>query len=98
MIVLSLMTLSILLLMFTRRSVRPLPRKPDTLASVGLYVASQGVGEQSMLDSFRGLSWLSRTERDGAVSGLGRLYSMGVVEGDGLRIDDDRRIVSLWSE
>jgi hypothetical protein len=48
-----------------------------------------------MLNSFKGLLWLSKTKRDSVISGLKRLYLIGVVEGDGLRVDNDRRIVRL---
>jgi Fe2+ transport system protein FeoA len=37
-------------------------------------------------------------ERDEFVEAQGRLYAMGIVEGDGLRIDDDRRVKRLWSD
>lgn len=79
----------------SRKSSQPSPRKPDTIASV-LYVASKGdYEEMSILDSLRGLSVLSTRERDDAIEGLGVVYAMGVVEGDGLRIYDDRRIKTL---
>jgi hypothetical protein len=37
-------------------------------------------------------------ERDGFVKAQGRLYAMGIVEGDVLRIDDDRMIKRLLSD
>src|ERR1700760_4711441 len=87
--ILFLMLISLLLLLFQPRySTRPLPRKPDTLASILVYLASKedyGAKGRSMIDSMAGLSVLSTRERDETVMGMERLYKMGLVNGDGLR-------------
>lgn len=92
------------LMLRPRRSAEPLPRMPHTVASVLLYLAARedvhagrtGIG-MSLLDSMGGLSVLGTKERNQTVEGLGASYSIGLVRGDGLRIDDDRRIGKLWS-
>ncbi|KAF8855234.1 hypothetical protein BDZ45DRAFT_746746 [Acephala macrosclerotiorum] len=99
MAILILMTLSLLALIFKKLDrVGSLPRKPDTLASVGVYLASTGDG--GMVDNFQGLSLVGRQERDEAVRDLGCVYSLGFVEEDGreeVRIEDDARVRRLWS-
>jgi hypothetical protein len=79
--ILGLMLVCILILILRpRRHVRPLPRAPNTVASLGLYVASVGsYEEKNFLD------------------GMSGLYSLGLVDGNELRIDDDRRVRRLWS-
>ncbi|KAL5329724.1 hypothetical protein ACEPPN_003239 [Leptodophora sp. 'Broadleaf-Isolate-01'] len=82
---------------------RPLPRSPATVASVGVYLAGResewvGEGHGGLMDGLDGASLLERTERDDFVREKGVLYAMGVVDGDGLRIDDDRRINRLWAD
>lgn len=98
--ILGLMLLSILVLIFRpRRHVRLLPRAPTTVASLGVYVASVGdIGERTFLDGMVGLAEATRRERDGVVKGWGPLYSLGLVDGNELRIDDDRRVRRLWSD
>lgn len=80
---------------------RPLPRKLNTIASVLLYLASRDRCDDregsSLLEGMGGLSVLGTRERNKAVEALGAKYSIGLVRGDGLRIDDDRRIGRLWS-
>jgi hypothetical protein len=70
------------------------------LASVAVYVASGGDGWDGvgLLDGLVGTERMGTGERDGFVEAQGRLYAMGIVDRDGLRIDDDRRIKRLWSD
>ncbi|PVH84231.1 hypothetical protein DL98DRAFT_584803 [Cadophora sp. DSE1049] len=82
---------------------RPLPRSPATVASVGVYLAGResewvGDGHGGLMDGLEGASLMERRERDEFVREKGVLYAMGVVDGDGLRIDDDRRIQRLWAD
>ncbi|CZR58679.1 uncharacterized protein PAC_08571 [Phialocephala subalpina] len=95
MAILILMCLALVVLVFKGLDrVGSLPRKPDTLASVGVYLASRGGG--GMLDSFQGLSLMSRRERDEVVRDLGAGYTLGFVDEE-LRIDDDMRVKKLWN-
>ena len=77
-----------------------LPRRPVMLASVAVYVASRGDSWEGtgLLDGLVGSEKMGTRERDEFVEAQGRLYAMGIVEGDGLRIDDDRRVKRLWSD
>lgn len=82
---------------------RPLPRSPGTVASVGVYLAGResewvGDGHGGLMDGLEGVSVMRREDRDEWVREKGVLYAMGVVDGDGLRIDDDRRINRLWAD
>ncbi|KAK0103384.1 hypothetical protein ONS95_005410 [Cadophora gregata] len=82
---------------------RPLPRSPATVASVGVYLAGKesewvGDGHGGLMDGLEGASLMKRWERDEFIREKGVLYAMGVVHGDGLRIDDDRRIQRLWAD
>ena len=82
---------------------RPLPRSPATVASVGVYLAGResewvGDGHGGLMDGLEGASLMERKDRDDFVREKGMLYAMGVVDGDGLRIDDDRRIQRLWAD
>lgn len=82
---------------------RLLPRSPATVASVGVYLAGResewvGDGHGGLMDGLEGASLMERRERDEFVREKGVLYAMGVVDGDGLRIDDDRRIQRLWAD
>jgi Protein of unknown function (DUF3433) len=91
----------VVLILRPRRKVRPLPRRTDTLASVCCYVAaSEGFegGSIGMLDQLSGLSKKGTTERDNVVMERGGLYAMGIIKGDGLRVDCDGRIARLWSD
>jgi hypothetical protein len=100
-ILLFMMACVAVLILRPRRSVRPLPRRTDTLASICCYVAAGDNSEGSamcMLDKLSGLSKMRTIERDAVVSEKGGLYTMGIVKGDGLRIDCDERITSLWSD
>jgi hypothetical protein len=101
MIILILMVGSILVLIFRPRGkVRPLPRRPGMLASIAVYVASRGDSWEGtgLLDGLVGSEKMGTRERDEFVEAQGRLYAMGIVDGDGLRIDDNRRIKRLWSD
>lgn len=80
-----------------------MPRSPATVASVGVYLAGResewvGDGHGGFMDGLEGASLMERKERDDFVREKGVLYAMGVVDGDGLRIDDDRRIQRLWAD
>jgi len=98
--ILSVMLVSILILLFRPRNhIRPLPRQPVTLASILVYLASERDSEgTALLDGFEGLSMLSTKERNECVVGWGGTYGMGIVEGNDLRIDNDRRIRRLWAD
>jgi hypothetical protein len=80
--------------------VRPLPRRPGMLASIAVYVASRGDSWEGtgLLDGLVGSEKMGTRERDEFVEAQGRLYALGIVDGDGLRIDDNRRIKRLWSD
>lgn len=94
------MLCSLALLIFRpRKHVKPLPRKPNTLASVLLYVTKgEGDGEEGMLDQFEGLSVLETSERNEVIKEWRGLYTLGVVGGNEVRVDDDRRIRRLWAD
>ncbi|KAL2070841.1 hypothetical protein VTL71DRAFT_13867 [Oculimacula yallundae] len=81
----------------------PLPRSPGTVASVGVYLAGResewvDEGHGGLMDGLDGVSLMEREERDDLLRNKGVLYTMGVVEEDGLRIDEDRRINYLWAD
>jgi hypothetical protein len=89
------------LILRPRRSVRPLPRRTDTLASICCYVAADESGEggaMGILDKLSGLSKMGTRERDNIVVETGGEYTMGIVKGGELRIDFDERITRLWSD
>jgi hypothetical protein len=93
MAILILMTITTTVLIFGRTSgIGSLPRTPDTLASIAVYLAGEGDG--SMLDSFAGLSVLSKEERDATVGKIGARYSIGFADDarEELRIDDSLRV------
>jgi hypothetical protein len=93
MAILILMTITTTVLIFGRSSgIGSLPRTPDTLASIAIYLAGEGDG--SMLDSFAGLSVLSKEERDATVGKIGARYSIGFADDarEELRIDDSLRV------
>jgi hypothetical protein len=95
-----LMIITIVALMLRpRKSIRPLPRNPYTLASVLVYLASKdgGDSDRGLVDSMGGLSVLETKERNDRIRGFGALYTMGIARGGGLRIDDDRRILQQWT-
>jgi hypothetical protein len=101
MVIIILMVGSILVLIFKPRGrMRPLPRRPVMLASIAVYVASRGDSWEGtgLLDGLIGSEKMGTRERDQLVEAQGRLYAMGIVEGDGLRIDDDRRVKRLSSD
>lgn len=83
-----------------KRSLRHLPRTPNTLAGVLIYLASRETKDEeeaeSMLGSMRGLSVVSTDERDEFLKSKGCLYGLGLIKDDGLRIDDERRVNRLW--
>jgi hypothetical protein len=94
------MVLVLLWLIFRpRKLLRCLPRSPNTLAAVLIYLASREDKDEreteSMLGSMRGLSVVNTDERDEFLKRKGCLYGLGLVAGDGLRIDDDRRVERL---
>ncbi|KAJ5038895.1 uncharacterized protein L3040_006574 [Drepanopeziza brunnea f. sp. 'multigermtubi'] len=100
--VLILMVGCILALILRPMRGRPLPRSPRTVASVGVYLARResewaGEGHGGLMDELEGCSIMERKERDDFVREKGALYAMGVVNGDGLRIDEERRIDRLWT-
>ncbi|KAH8780802.1 hypothetical protein BGZ57DRAFT_977760, partial [Hyaloscypha finlandica] len=98
-ILLFMMACIVVLILRPRRRVRPLPRRTDTLASICCYVAAGESVEGSaigMLDQLSGLSKNGTTERDNVVIERGGLYAMGIIKGDGLRVDCDGRITRLW--
>jgi hypothetical protein len=97
--ILGLMLVSIVILICRpRRHIRPLPRPPTTVASIGLYVASAGSYERSFLDGLGEMAVMGRRERDDMIKGMGSLYALGIVDGNELRIDDDRRVRRLWAD
>jgi fluoride exporter len=98
--ILGLMLISITILIFRpRHHLRPLPRKPTTLASVLLYITNLGDSkEQSMLDSMQGLSALDGKERDACITKIGCRYTMGLVASNDLRIEEDRKVQRLWKD
>jgi fluoride exporter len=100
MIILTLMLIGITILIFRpRHRLRPLPRKPTTLASVLLYITNSGeFKEQCMLGSMQSLSVLDQWERDECIKEFRSRYTMGLVAGNDLRIDEDRRIEKLWED
>lgn len=88
----------VILILRPRRHIRPLPRPPTTLASVGLYIASAGTYEErSFLDGLGELAVMGTSVRDDIIKGMGSLYALGIVDGNELRIDDDRRVRKLWA-
>lgn len=99
MAILIIMLGSILTLIFRPRNhIKELPRSPTTLASILLYITSTGYMDgPGLLDNFEGMSLLSTGERNSYIEGLGNYYSMGLVVGDDLRIDEDTRIRRLWA-
>jgi hypothetical protein len=100
-IILFMMVCLVVLILRPRRNIRPLPRRTDTLASVCCYVAAAESGEESTLNMLDRLSELSKKktkERNDSVIERGGLYAMGILKGDGLRIDCDGRITRLWSD
>lgn len=70
-------------------TVRNLPRKPDNLASVAVYLAGKKDG--NMMRSFAGLSIVGTEERDNIIEDIGASYSLGFVDEtmEELRIDED---------
>jgi hypothetical protein len=100
-ILLFMMACVAVLILRPRRSVRPLPRRTDTLASICCYVAADESGEggaMGILDKLSGLSKMGTRERDNIVVETGGEYTMGIVKGGELRIDFDERITRLWSD
>lgn len=80
-----------------------MPRSIRTVASLGVYLAGrdgQELGDRrgGFMDDLGGLSMMSRKERDEFVVEKGELYAMGLVECDGLRIDEDKRIQRNWAD
>lgn len=92
MAILGIMILSIVALLFWRRSTPDLPRAPDTLMAVMSYVA-----DAKMLDDFDGLESCSGREVEDAVRGLGKRYGYGRFVGmDGqkrLMVDEEFKIL-----
>ena len=91
------MTLTAIVLIFRKPSgASTLPRTPDTVASVAVYLAGKEDG--CLVDSLEGLSVAGKKERDRVVGDMGKVYSLGFVDDERreFRIDDDLRVRSLW--
>lgn len=73
--VLSMMLIGIMW-MLCRKRTPVLIRKPDTIASILLYLCGS-----SMLEDFQGMSRMGRKERDAAVRSWDKNYAMGSVIG-----------------
>jgi hypothetical protein len=74
-------------------AVRHLPREPNTLASVMLYVASsEQRSDESMLRSFRYLAIENETERDEKIRRKNVKYKLGLLANGILCIDEESRI------
>ena len=67
--ILSLMLVMFFALMLWKRRAPLFPRRPDTIASVISYLS-----DSRMLDDFEGFEYLSSSELEQRVSGLGRRY------------------------
>ncbi|KAH8593644.1 hypothetical protein B0O99DRAFT_596145 [Bisporella sp. PMI_857] len=84
---LGVMILCILVLVF-RRGVGKLPRDPDTVAGVGMYLAGGG-----FMEGFERLSELGTKERNEVIREREGRYTLGVLEGGRLGIDEDWRVM-----
>jgi len=71
-VILCLMLTQLVLVIFWRRKLPHLPRRPDTIAAVMTYVA-----ETSMVKDFQGLESMSTKERNKAVAEMGKVYAYG---------------------
>ena len=94
------MLLSTLVLIFRpRHHVKQLPRSPNTVASMLVYLAAvggQGKEREGLLDSVKGMERMGTEERNEVVQSWGRSYSLGLDRGGSLRVDEVERIERLW--
>lgn len=101
-IILILMLLCILALIFyPKQGVKSLPRNPNTIASVLVYLAAaggKGREREGLLGSVKGMERMVTVERNEAVSGWGRSYALGEDKKGGLRVDEVERIERLWMD
>ncbi|MCJ1346260.1 hypothetical protein MMC31_004475 [Peltigera leucophlebia] len=74
--ILSMMLLGILWMLVVRKRTPELVRRPDTIASILLFICGS-----AMLDDFKGMSQMDRNERDAMVKRWNKRYSMGNVIG-----------------
>lgn len=74
--ILSMMLLGILWMLVVRNRTPDLVRRPDTVASILLFICGS-----TMLDGFKGMSRMSRKDRDATVERWNKRYSMGRVIG-----------------
>jgi hypothetical protein len=101
MVILMLMLISIIFLFFSpRKGLKRLPRNPNTVASVLVYLAAQGgfSEREGLLDSVKGMEKMETEERNEVIAGWGRTYSLGLDKRDELRVDEDGRIERLWMD
>ena len=75
-----------------------LPRNPNTVASVLVYIAAQGGfrEREGLLDSVKGMERMGTEERNEVIEGWGRTYALGLDRRGELRVDEDGRIERLW--
>lgn len=94
--VLSMMLIGIVWMLCRHRSLK-LVRRPDTIASILLFLCGS-----SMLDDFKGMSRMRRKQRDAAVKCWDKTYAMGSVMGvDGVEregIDESLFVTSQSKE
>lgn len=74
--ILSMMLLGILWMLVVRKRTPDLVRRPDTVASILLFICGS-----TMLDDFKGMSRMNRKDRDAMVQRWNKRYSMGSVIG-----------------
>lgn len=74
--ILSMMLLGIFWMLVVRKRTPELVRRPDTVASILLFICGS-----AMLDDFKGMSRMDREERDAMVKRWDKRYSMGNVIG-----------------
>ena len=98
-LILMLISMFVLILKPTK-GVKRLPRNPDTVASVLVYLAGQsGVSKrEGLLASMKGLENVNTEERNETISGWGRTYSLGLDKSGELKVDEDGQIERLWVE
>ena len=99
--ILILMLISILVLIFRpRKGVKRLPRNPNMIASILVYIAAHGGFEEreGLLDSVKGMERMETDERNEVVADWGRTYSLGLDKRNDLRVDEDQRIGRLWQD
>jgi hypothetical protein len=97
--ILILMLISIIVLILRpRKGVKRLPRNPNTVASVLVYIAAHGGlrEREGLLDSVKGMERMETDERNDIIASWGRTYSLGLDKRAELRVDEDGRIENLW--